>query len=198
MESLLNNVLIACQLCLGLWQFSKLTRVGALIQGAFGWLVRPLGLSPTYSRLQPCEGRVFKRANCFVLQAGIPSDRSAISRPEVNTMNLRYLGTDFLLERKGELFINDKMYPEFSHTKKKYPEFSDTIWEELQNLEKILLYALQGPHLARAVFTSFLDARAAHERTDYFDRDAAYATRAAADATADAAARAAEIGRAHV
>lgn len=118
MESLLNNVLIACQLCLGLWQFSKLTRVGALIQGAFGWLVRPLGLSPTYSRLQPCEGRVFKRANCFVLQAGIPSDRSAISRPEVNTLNLRYLGTDFLLERKGELFINDKMYPEFSHTKK--------------------------------------------------------------------------------
>lgn len=112
MELLFNNVLLACQLCLGLWQFCKLTPVRALIKGVIGWLVRPLGLSPVYSSLQPCEGRVFKRTNCFVLQADIPSDRTGISRPEVNTMNLCYLGRDYHLERKGEnsneLYIDHK------------------------------------------------------------------------------------------
>lgn len=148
MESLLNDVLLACQLCLGLWQFSTLTPAGPLIQGASRWLVRLLRLSPTYSRLQqPCEGRVFKRANCFVLQADILSDRSGIGRLEGNTMDLDYLGRNFLLQRKGEnrnmLFINHKMCY----------YITDTIWEELQNLEKILRYGLEGPPLARVVVT---------------------------------------------
>jgi hypothetical protein len=131
-ELILNNVLLFLQLALGLWQFMKLTPVGALIQGVVGWLLQPFRLSPTYSRLQNFEGRVFKRAHCFVLQAEIPSERRDIEADSPDTLHLRYLGREFLLERRGSdgnmLFIDGKMCY----------YITPTIWEELQALESIL------------------------------------------------------------
>jgi len=65
MELILNNILLALQPCLGLWQFMKLTPFGALIQSVVGWLLRPLGLSQTYSRLQNCDGKEFQKSKVF-------------------------------------------------------------------------------------------------------------------------------------
>jgi hypothetical protein len=133
-----NNVLLALQLALGLWQFMKLTPVGALIRGVVGWLLQPFRLSPAYSRLQNLKGRVFKRAHCFVLQAEIPSERRKIpsERRDIeagspDTLHLRYLGREFLLERRGSdgnmLFIDGKMCY----------YITPRIWEELQALGSI-------------------------------------------------------------
>jgi hypothetical protein len=71
MELILNNILLALQSCLGLWQFMKLTPFGGLIQAVVGWLLRPFGLSQTYSRLQHYDGKNSKRAKCFELQSDI-------------------------------------------------------------------------------------------------------------------------------
>jgi hypothetical protein len=101
MMLILDDVLFALQVCLCLWQFMKLTPVGALIQGVIGWLLRPVRLSPTYTRLQHCHGRVFKRVDCFTLQADVPAERRGIMRAEVNKINLQYLGIHLLLKRSG-------------------------------------------------------------------------------------------------
>lgn len=77
-ELILNSILFALQACLGIWQLMVLTLVGPLLQGLVGWLLPDLPQSPTYSRLQHCKGRIFKKANCFVLQAHTPSQRKVI------------------------------------------------------------------------------------------------------------------------
>jgi hypothetical protein len=199
MELILNNVLLALQLSLGLWQFMKLTPVGAVIQALIGWLLRPLGFSPNYSLVQHCPGRVFKRANCFALQADIPSDRRDIVSPEVHSIDivspevdliqLNYLDRNFLLERRGVdrnmLIINEKMCY----------YITDTIWEELQSLKRVLHYSLDGPPMARvavaqAAVKRTVDARAAVEGATA--KAAADAADAAAEAAADASSAAAE------
>lgn len=144
-ELILNNVLLALQVSLGLWQFMKLTLVRALIQGVVGWLLRPLRLSRTYSRLQHCGGRVFKKAKCFVLQADIPSQRRRIEADGLDTICVWYLGRRFLLQRRGNegnmLFINEKMCY----------YITPTIWEELLTFGEALPCGVDDPEDAATV-----------------------------------------------
>ena len=72
-ELILSNLLLALQVCLGIWQFIKLTPVGALIKGVVCWSLRPLGLSTSYTPLQCFRGRVFKNVKSYVLQEGLLS-----------------------------------------------------------------------------------------------------------------------------
>jgi hypothetical protein len=51
-QSNFDNVSLALQFCLALWQLMKLTPFVALIRGGVGWLLRPLGFSPIYTVLQ--------------------------------------------------------------------------------------------------------------------------------------------------
>lgn len=160
-ELVFNYVLLAFQVSLGIWQFIKITPVGALIKGTIGWLLRPLGLFPVYARLQSCRGRVFKKANCFVLQVGISSERLGILRDENNTINLHYLGNESVLERKGMdgnmLYRDGKMC--YYITRR--------IWEELQTLgEVVSVGILESRTLASAAtFAAAAAGRAAAERT---------------------------------
>lgn len=138
MELILKQILSALQISLAIWQFGKLTRLGALIQGVVGWLLHPLGLSPPYSLLQHYRSRVFKRVNCFTLEADISSvTMRDILRDEANKISLNNLGSHLVLERreKNMLFIKEKMCY----------YITDTIWEELQILGEVLLYGLPGP-----------------------------------------------------
>lgn len=111
-KAILGNVLLAFQLCLGLWQFLKLTPLGALLQGVVGCLLRPLGLSPSYTRLQCLPGRLFKRVPYFyVFERRLdPADRGEWEDDEIR---FSYLGADFHLVRRGTdknmLYVNGKM-----------------------------------------------------------------------------------------
>lgn len=112
MQAALGNALLAFQLCLGLWQFLKLTPLGALVQGVVGWLLRPLRLSPSYTRLQRLPGRVFKNVHhIYVLEQALhPPGRYQCT---VDEIRLSYLGREFRLERRGTdknmLLVNGKM-----------------------------------------------------------------------------------------
>lgn len=109
LHSILSNVLLALQLCLGLWQFLKLTPVGALVKGVVGyWLLRPLGLSPTYTRLLSCKGRVFKEVACYTTTA---EDQKTEKYDFINELVWLYLGVEYIIERRdgNKLFINGQM-----------------------------------------------------------------------------------------
>lgn len=111
-KAILGNVLLAFQICLGLWQFLKLTPLGALLQGVVGCLLRPLGLSPSYTRLQSLPGRLFKRVRYFYVLERLHPPR-ARDLSEDDEIRLPYLGVDFHLERRGTdksmLFVDGKM-----------------------------------------------------------------------------------------
>lgn len=146
-ELILNSILLALQACLGIWQLMVLTLVGPLLQGLVGWLLPGLPQSPTYFRLQHCKGRIFKKANCFVLQAHTPSQRKVIKAADkFGTIRVWYLGKRFLLEKSGSeqnmLFINGKMCY----------YITPRIWEELLHLgEETLLLDVPGPSGAATV-----------------------------------------------
>lgn len=146
-ELILNSILLALQACLGIWQLMVLTLVGPLLQGLVGWLLPGLPQSPTYFRLQHCKGRIFKKANCFVLQAHTPSQRKVIKAADkFGTIRVWYLGKRFLLEKSGSeqnmLFINGKMCY----------YITPRIWEELLHLgEETLLLDVPGPSGASTV-----------------------------------------------
>lgn len=110
LQAILSNVLLALQLCLGLWQFLKLTPVGALVKGVVGyWLLRPLGLSPTYTRLLSCKGRVFKEVACYTTTAEDQKTETYDDFPD--RLKWLYLGVEYVIERRAgnKLFINGQM-----------------------------------------------------------------------------------------
>lgn len=112
MKAILGNFILAFQICLGLWQFFKLTPLGALLQGVVGCLLCPLGLSPSYARLRYLQGRLFKRVRySYVFEDLLESpERGSIDDDEIR---LSYLGMDFDLERRGTdkniMFVKGKM-----------------------------------------------------------------------------------------
>lgn len=168
----------------------KLTPVGALIKGVFGWLLQTLGPSRTYYQLRECPGKVFKKANCFVLQADIPAERRGIQSDQVNRIDLEYLGSNFVLEMKKEkeedgdtLYVGTKIKYYITDMKIKY-YITDMIWKELQNLEQVLRYGQDGPPFARAAVTKaaavrleaqYKDAKAKAEHADVEARAAQHA-----------------------
>jgi len=186
--AILDYVLLAFQLCLAFWQIMKFTLLGVLIQGVIGCLLRPFCSSTAYAQLQRCDGLVFKRANCYVLQPDIPSERS-IGRYEVDKIILHYLGSESILERRGShknmLFINKQM---------RY-YITPIIWEELQTLGHVLRIAVAAEDDHAAVETA---ARAASAKYDHVAAavaaaEAASAANTAADAIYDAAASSASL-----
>lgn len=144
-KAILGKVVLAFQICLGLWQFLKLTPLGALLQGVVGCLLRPLGLSPSYTRLQSLQGRLFKRVPYFFVfeRSHTPPVRNQCEDDEIR---LSYLGADFHLVRRGTdknmLFVNGKMCY----------YITQLIWNELAFTTYFLAYVSPNAEVPNVVF----------------------------------------------
>lgn len=149
-KAILGNVLLAFQLCLGIWQFLKLTPLGALLQGVVGCLLR----SPSYTRLQCLPGRLFKRAGRYFVFEDRPTP--ARRQHDNDVILWRYLGKDFRLQRRGTyrnmLLVDDKIYyitehiwNELAHIAAVLAEVPDTVF--LGNYKEIWEYVATGRDL---------------------------------------------------
>lgn len=135
-KRILSNVLLALQLCLGLWQFVKLTPMGGLVQGGMGWflsLLMPFRLSSAYAQLQSYPGRIFKQVRCVVMTKAAGSQDELIAVPtqisvdSSETIEFSYLGRHYHLQKRdgNKLFID--------HIMSYY--ITDAIWQNLMQLQ---------------------------------------------------------------
>lgn len=122
-EEIMSNFLLVFQMSLATWQLLNLTRAGGILQGGFQWMISwlPFCQSLDYALLRPCEGRVFKKVNCFVLTEAPGSHDESIPPPSGDCseaqLDMRYLGQKFCLKRRdgNKLFVDEKMCYYITH-----------------------------------------------------------------------------------
>jgi len=132
-ERILNDVVLAAQLSIGLWHILANTPVGALLQGVIksSFVIHSFGPFP-YNRMQGIQGRVFKEVCCVGLSkaADHPIVPTRMSH-DIFEIEYDYLGNILHLKREGSKLFVDKCMRYY---------ITDKIWDsllEMANMAKM-------------------------------------------------------------